>query len=234
MKWNSDILNNLSWASTISNLEGKRKVAAQIATKVAQGDVIGVGSGSTSFLAIRAIAERVKIEQLDIKVIPTSLELALTCSQLGLSTTSLFENRPDWYFDGADEVDPSQFLIKGRGGAMFKEKLMMHASPRNYIIVDDSKLVDQLGSRFPVPVEVYPLALMIVESALQKLGAAEVLLRPAQGKDGPVITENGNLILDVRFEDIDKNMEFKIKSITGVVESGLFQNQTAEIIVASY
>lgn len=108
----------------------------------------------------------------------------------------------------------------------------MSASRHNYIIVDDSKLVDRLGSKFAVPVEVFPNSLMNVEAKLKMLGAYEILLRPATGKDGPVISESGNLILDARFDIIDKEMELKIKCITGVIESGLFQNQQVEIIVA--
>lgn len=108
----------------------------------------------------------------------------------------------------------------------------MCASPLNYIIVDNSKLVDKLGSKFPIPVEVFPTALMHAEASLKALGAIEVMLRPAQGKDGPVISENGNLILDVRFDIIGNDMENKINCITGVIESGLFQNQSVEIIVA--
>jgi ribose 5-phosphate isomerase A len=230
--WNSDILKNLTWVGIISNQESKQKVAERIASKVMNGDIIGVGSGSTSYLAVLAIAQRVKSEKLHIKAIPTSVEIALTCSKMGIPITNLYANRPDWYFDGADEVDPNKHLIKGRGGAMFKEKLLMSASRHNYIIVDDSKLVDKLGSKFPVPVEVFPDALMNVEAKLKILGAHEILVRPAQGKDGPVISENGNLILDVRFDTIDKDMENKIKCITGVIESGLFQNQLVEIIVA--
>lgn len=232
MDWKSDLIKSHLWPGTISNRESKQKVADQIAAKVMEGDIIGVGSGSTSYLAVLAIARRIKSEKLHVKAIPTSVEIALTCSNLGIPVTSLYENRPDWYFDGADEVDPNQHLIKGRGGAMFKEKLIMSASERNYIIVDGSKLVEKLGSKFPIPVEVFPPALMIAEAKLKKLGANEILLRPAQGKDGPVISENGNLILDVRFDNIDKDMEFKIKCITGVIESGLFQNLQAEIIVA--
>jgi ribose 5-phosphate isomerase A len=216
----------------MSNQESKQKVAERIASKIMNGNIIGVGSGSTSYLAVLAIAQRIKSEKLHIKAIPTSVEIALTCSKMGIPLTNLYENRPDWYFDGADEVDPNKHLIKGRGGAMFKEKLIMSASKSNYIIVDESKLVDTLGSKFPVPVEVFPDALMNVEAALKKLGANEILLRPAQGKDGPIISENGNLILDVRFDNIDKDMENKIKCITGVIESGLFQNQLVEIIVA--
>lgn len=232
MDWNSDLLKNLLLAGAISNLESKQKVADQIAGKVVNGDIIGVGSGSTSYLAVLAISQRIKNEKLHIKVIPTSVEIALLCSNLGMPITSLYEHRPDWYFDGADEVDPNNHLMKGRGGAMFKEKLMMSASPRNYIIVDDSKLVNKLGSKFPIPVEIFPAALMHVEAKLKAVGAIEILLRSAQGKDGPVITENGNLILDVRFGTIGKEMENSIKCITGVIESGLFQNQAVEIIVA--
>ena len=232
MDWNSDIIKNLAWLGTISNKESKQKVAERIASKVMNGNIIGVGSGSTSYLALLAIAERIKSEKLHIKAIPTSVEIALTCSKVGIPITNLYENQPDWYLDGADEVDANKYLIKGRGGAMFKEKLIMSASRHNYIIVDDSKLVDILGSKFPVPVEVFPNALMHVEAKLKTLGAHEISLRPAQGKDGPVISENGNLIIDVRFDNIDKDMEFKIKCITGVIESGLFQNQQVEIIVA--
>ncbi|TCC98903.1 ribose 5-phosphate isomerase A [Pedobacter psychroterrae] len=231
MDWNSSITNSL-WPDSIQNRESKEKVAEQIANKVKDGDTIGVGSGSTSYLALLAIAQKIKTEALSVRAIPTSIEIALTCISLGIPVVSLQENRPDWYFDGADEVDPNNHLIKGRGGAMFKEKLIMSASSRNYIIIDKSKLVEKLGAQFPVPVEVFPSALMAVEAELKKLGATKILLRPAQGKDGPIISENGNLILDVRFDQIDKDMETKIKCITGVIESGLFQNLKAEIIIA--
>lgn len=231
MDWNSSITNSL-WPDSIQNRESKEKVAEQIANKVKDGDTIGVGSGSTSYLALLAIAQKIKTEALSVSAIPTSIEIALTCISLGIPVVSLQENRPDWYFDGADEVDPNNHLIKGRGGAMFKEKLIMSASSCNYIIIDKSKLVEKLGAKFPVPVEVFPSALMAVEAELKKLGATEILLRPAQGKDGPIISENGNLILDVRFDQIDKDMETKIKCITGVIESGLFQDLKAEIIIA--
>ncbi len=231
MDWNSSITNSL-WPDSIQNRESKEKVAEQIAEKVKDGDTIGVGSGSTSYLALLAIAQKIKTEALSVRAIPTSIEIALTCISLGIPVVSLQENRPDWYFDGADEVDNNSHLIKGRGGAMFKEKLIMSTSSRNYIIIDKSKLVEKLGTKFPVPVEVFPSALMAVEAELKKLGATEILLRPAQGKDGPIISENGNLILDVRFDQIDKDMETKIKCITGVIESGLFQNLQAEIIIA--
>lgn len=232
MIWQSDLIKNLEWSDTISNKEAKQKVAEQIAEKVKDGDVIGVGSGSTSYIALMAIADKIKAEKLNIKAIPTSIEIGMFCSKLGVPLTSLTEYRPDWYFDGADEVDPNKSLIKGRGGAMFKEKLLMSCSPVNYIIVDESKLVKKLGTNFPVPIEVFPSALLHVEQQLKALGANSLIIRPAKGKDGPVITENGNLVLDARFDEINYDTEQKIKAITGVIESGLFIGYNVEVIVA--
>jgi ribose 5-phosphate isomerase A len=232
MNWQSNIIKNLGWTETISNLDAKQKVALEIAAKVKDGDVIGVGSGSTSYLALVAIAERLKAEKLNIKAITTSIELSMACAHLGVPLTTLFENRPDWLFDGADEVDPNNSLIKGRGGAMFKEKLMMASSAKNYIIIDETKLVDKLCTKFPIPVEVFPLALLHVEDKLTQLGATGLALRPAKGKDGPVITENGNLILDVKFDEVPDDLEVKIKSITGVIESGLFMGFDVEVLMA--
>src|ERR1700761_6406457 len=232
MNWNSNIIKDLAWSDNISNRESKERVAAEIAKKVKDGHVLGVGSGSTAFVALFAIAEKMKAEKLNMKAIPTSTELSLACIKLGIPLTTLYEHRPDILFDGADEVDPDKSLIKGRGGAMFKEKLMIASSPLNYILVDDSKLVEKLGSKFPVPVEVFPHALLHAEAELKKLGATDLVLRPAKGKDGPVITENGNLILDAHFDGIDKQMEKKIKSITGVIESGLFIGFNIEVLTA--
>ena len=232
MNWQSNIIENLAWSDTISNREAKERVAHRIAEKVKDGDVIGVGSGSTSFLALIAIAERVKAEKLNIKAIATSIELSMACSKLGVPLTTLFENRPDWLFDGADEVDPKHSLIKGRGGAMFKEKLMMASSQKNYIIIDETKLVDKLCTKFPVPIEVFPQALLHVEERLAAIGAHDITLSPAKGKDGPVITENGNLIVEAKFDEIPDNLEVKIKSITGVIESGLFMDFDIEVLVA--
>lgn len=232
MNWQSNLIKTLEWGDTISNKEAKQKVAEQIAEKVKDGDVLGVGSGSTSFMALIAIADKIKVEKLNIKAIPTSIEIGMFCSKLGVPLTSLTEARPDWYFDGADEVDPNNGLIKGRGGAMFKEKLLMSCSPVNYIIVDESKLVKKLGTNFPVPIEVFPAALLHVEEQLKALGANSLIIRPAKGKDGPIITENGNLVVDARFDEISYDTEQKIKAITGVIESGLFIGYNVEVLVA--
>lgn len=153
----------------------------------------------------------------------------MLCSYLEIPTTTLFDQKPDWSFDGADEVDENNWLIKGRGGAMFKEKLNMVNSPITYILIDKSKRVEKLGSKFKVPVECFSESVNYIKSELINIGGSEIELRKAIGKDGPCITENGNLILDVKFDNISQDLEKKIKSITGVIESGLFIDYNVEI-----
>lgn len=232
MQWKNNLIENLQWSEAISNREGKERVAEDIAAKITEGQVVGVGSGSTVYLALFAIAKRMKQERIRVKVIPGSMEISMTCLQLGIPQTTLWDKRPDWTFDGADEVDAFHNLIKGRGGAMFNEKLLICSSAKVYIIIDETKLVTRLGENFPVPVEVFPKALVYVENRLRELGASQVVLRPAKGKDGPVVTENGNFILDAWFGDIGKTLEKEIKVIPGVIESGLFLGYNPEIIVA--
>lgn len=230
MNWEKTIINSLEWGKEISNREEKQKVADKIASMVKDGDIIGVGSGSTAYLALLKIAGRIRTEQLHIHAIPTSQEIKMACAKLGIPLTSLLEHKPNWTFDGADEIDPNHNMIKGRGGAMFKEKLLISSSPQTFIIADPSKMVSKLGSRFPVPVEIFPDALIHADQALRSLSPLDIKLRMAQGKDGPIITENGNLILDVWFNNIPDNLENAIKSITGVIESGLFMHYEVKII----
>lgn len=230
MEKEKTILDSIEWGRVISNRQEKQIVANRIAAKVEDGDVIGVGSGSTVYLALLSIAKRIEREKLRVLAIPTSHEIKITCAQLGIPMTSLLEHTPRWTFDGADEIDPDFNMIKGRGGAMFKEKLLITSSPKTYIVADSSKRVDKLGTFFPIPVEVFPEALMHVEKMLRVLNASEICLRMAQGKDGPVITENGNMILDVRFPEIAPFLESAIKAITGVIESGLFINYKVKVM----
>ena len=230
MDWEKTIIDSLEWGKEISNREEKQKVADKIASMVKDGDIIGVGSGSTAYLALLKIADRIRTEQLHIHAIPTSQEIKMACAKLGIPLTSLLEHKPNWTFDGADEIDPNHNMIKGRGGAMFKEKLLISSSPQTFIIADPSKMVSKLGSRFHVPVEIFPDALIHADQALRSLSPVDIKLRMAQGKDGPIITENGNLILDVWFNNIPDNLENAIKSITGVIESGLFMHYEVKII----
>lgn len=226
MDWDKGILNYgnyiKDYKNRITNIESKQKLALKIASLVKDGDVIGFGSGSTSFIAICEIANKIKTEKIHITAIPTSHEIKFLCDYFEIPTCSLIEKKPDFCFDGADEVDSNYWLIKGRGGAMFKEKMNIVNSEVNYILVDETKFVDSLGKKYPIPVECYPTSIKFVKENLLKLGAREVNLRLAEKKDGPVITENGNLILDAKFDKINENLEKQIKQITGVIESGLF------------
>jgi ribose 5-phosphate isomerase A len=231
MEWNS--ITNLggTWTQQIQNLEAKQIVGKRLAERLQPGDIVGVGSGSTAFIAIQALAARSKQENIPFTAIPTSHEVGLTCASFGIATTSLMHKRPDWSFDGCDEVDGDHNMIKGRGGAMFREKLLMSVCPEVYILVDHSKLVEKLGQNFPIPVEVVPDSVPnIVELIQKEFKATKVVVRPAQGKDGPVITESGNIILDADFDNISPSLEKELKGIVGVVESGLFCGYKFELI----
>lgn len=232
MLWTNPLSKKLPDYGTISNFEEKTAVARKLAGEVKDGQVIGVGSGSTSFLALQEIAKVVKEKKFSCGFTPSSREIHMTCLALGLQVSSLLDARPDWYFDGADEVDRDGNLIKGRGGAMTREKMVMVASPKTFILVDNSKFVDKLGQKFAVPVEVNQESANYVEEQLLKLGAAETMVRPAKGKDGAIVTESGHFILDAKFNDIGPSLEKDIKSITGVIESGLFWGYKPEILTS--
>ncbi len=198
----------------ITNREAKEALAKLITQKVQDGQTIGFGWGSTSYLAALEIGKKVQSERLNITAIPTSKEMEELCKSYGIKIGNLLENELDWAFDGADEVDEKNNMIKGMGRAMFKEKLNIVNSPLTYILVDSTKLVKKLGESHPVPVEVFPAAVNYVSNELTKIGATETIFRG--------MTENNNAILDARFTDIGMDLEKKIKSIPGVIESGLF------------
>lgn len=232
MEWMNSNMQEIG-QQNISNQEEKEKVAKIVASKAKNGDVIGFGSGSTSYLAIKEIAKRIEEEGLNITAIPTSFEIKALCQELKIPTVSILEQKPDWAFDGADEVSKEDnILIKGRGAAMFKEKLNMVNAGITYILVDESKFVDKLNEKMPIPIEVFPEAVSSVKEALLDLGAIDCVLRKAERKDGPVFTENHNVILDTKFTEIYETLEDDIKSITGVIDSGLFIDYPVEVIRA--
>jgi ribose 5-phosphate isomerase A len=223
MQWNAAESDHPEWATTIENYEAKSRVATEAAQRLRDGDVVGVGSGSTSMLALHALVNQARRETWQFSAITTSLEMAIACAELSVPTTSLLQLRPDWSFDGADEVDGDLNMIKGRGGAMLREKLLLASSPERYILIDESKRVTKLGEKAPVPVEVIPEALQLVQShLLEEFDVREIELRTAVAKDGPVITEHGNLILEVKFADITSDLDVRLNCVPGVVGSGLF------------
>ena len=208
----------------IENKEAKEALAQKVLDKVKDGQTIGFGSGTTSYITAVKIGEKVQKEHLKITAVPTSNVIQKVCEHYGIKIGNLIENELDWAFDGADEAElTNKWLIKGKGKAMFKEKLNIIASPITYILVDNTKMVDYLGQKCKVPIEVFPQALKYVSKELEKLGATEITYRG--------FTENNNGILDVKFDKIEKSLEKQVKSITGVIESGLFlEYKNIEII----
>ena len=197
-------------------------------TLVKSGMKLGLGTGSTAVFAIRYIGELLKDGKLkDIMAVPTSFQTIIECEKTGIPLYSLnsreIGGKLDLTIDGADEVDPKNRLIKGGGGALLLEKIAAYASASYAIMVDESKLVENLGLAFSVPVEVVPEARVTVTSVLEGLGS-KVILREAVRKAGPVITDRGNLLLDILFSEAfnPEALEAKINSIPGVVENGIF------------
>lgn len=223
MHWPTHPGDDASWRADVDNYDAKNAIALEMAERVREGDVVGVGSGSTSLLTLCALADRARDRSVRFTAITTSLEMEIACADFGVTTTSLLDARPDWSFDGADEIDDALDMIKGRGGALLRERLLLAASPERYIVADRSKRVAKLGTRAPIPLELLPEALNLVREELANVpGVREVHLRRATGKDGPTITEHGNFILDVRFDEVTTDLDPRLRSLTGVVATGLF------------
>jgi ribose 5-phosphate isomerase A len=216
--------------------EAKRKAALEAVKHVKNGFVVGLGSGSTAAYAIEALGEKVKRENLRIFGVPTSYQAFLLAVKHGIAVTTL-EEYPvvDVTIDGVDQVDSELNLIKGMGAALAREKIVASASKRNVIIADESKKVKVLGeNNHPVPIEVLPFAISIVKRRIEAIGG-NPSLREGKGKVGPVITDNGNVIIDATFGLIDNAaaLEKKLKFIAGVVETGLFVGLADTVYLAT-
>ncbi len=214
----------------------KRNAALSALNCVPEEGIIGLGSGSTVAIFAELLGERVSTAQSKIMVIPSSYQayqLAIK-HKLPLTTLDAFPEI-DVTIDGADEVDKRLNLTKGGGGALFQEKIVASASKKLVIIVDESKLVERLATRFLIPVEILPLSLAVVTRKIRSLGITP-LLREAKKKVGPVVTDNGNFILDLEFsqpiEDPEKTAT-ELKMIPGVVETGLFVNMADEVHIGT-
>jgi ribose 5-phosphate isomerase A len=212
----------------------KREAAHAALDFVKDGMVVGLGTGSTASFVVAALGERVR-KGLRITGIPTSERTGSLAREAGIPLAGFAEyQRFDLTIDGADEVERRSLnLIKGLGGALLREKIVAAVSRRLIIVVDQEKLVDHLGRRTPVPVEIVPFGWQATEAALAKLGANPVLR--LSGEDHPFITDGGNYILDCRFAEIadPRELEQRIGMIVGVVESGLFIGRTSAVVVAS-
>jgi ribose 5-phosphate isomerase A len=202
--------------------QAKRAAGYRAADMIEEGMVIGLGTGSTVYFTIERLSERIR-NGLTITGIPTSFQTARRAREARIPLTTL-DDYPviDIAIDGADEVDPKFRLIKGRGAAHLREKCVAAAAKHFIVVVDEHKVVKKLGTA-AVPVEVIPFAIMPVLNELRGLGGDPVI-REAVRKDGPVITDNGNFVIDCKFPDISnpERLEADLAAIPGVVESGLF------------
>ena len=200
---------------------------------VENGMVLGLGTGSTATFVIEGLAARVA-GGLSVVAIPTSEHTAELARKLGITLSTFGEHRRiNLAIDGADEVERASLnLIKGHGGALLREKIVAAASDRFVVVVDDEKLVDRLGERFAVPVEVVQFGWQATAAAIAKLGA-EPELRQTDGR--AFVTDGGNFILDCRFAAIDdpRAIECRLNTTVGVVENGLFVGRASAVVVAS-
>lgn len=212
----------------------KQQVGKAAADRVKSGTIVGLGTGSTTAYAIQYIGERLKAGTLtDIKGIPTSFQATVLAKQYGIPLTTLDEvDRIDIAIDGADEVDPHKNLIKGGGAAHTREKIVDSLAEEFIVVVDASKLVDRLGSTFLLPVEVLPMAMTPVMRAIEKL-SGKPQLRMGVKKAGPVVTDEGNFVIDVKFDTIDNPAELEktLNNIPGVLENGLFVGVTDVVLI---
>ncbi len=212
----------------------KKQVGYAAADRVKSGMVVGLGTGSTTAYAIQAIGERLASGDLkDIKGIPTSFQAIVLARKFGIPLVSLDEVETiDVAIDGADEVDPNKNLIKGGGAAHTQEKIVDSLAKQFIVVVDGSKMVDRLGSTFLLPVEVLPMAVTPVMRAIEALGG-KTELRMGVRKAGPVVTDQGNLVIDVKFDSIDNPAELEqtLNNIPGVLENGLFVNVADVILI---
>lgn len=207
-----------------------KQVAGERAIEyVKDGMVVGLGTGSTTFYAIKRLGMMVN-EGLDIIGIPTSLHTEEIAKDSGIRLSSLEEHpKIDVTMDGADEVDPQLDLIKGMGGALFREKIIASASDMEVIVVDPSKMVDVLGTKSPLPVEVSKFGWKNCQNRLTKLGCDA---KPRTKDEAFFVTDNDNYIIDCSFERIDdpRTLESEINNLPGVIENGLFLG-LADIVI---
>ena len=213
----------------------KQAVAEAAVAQIRDGMVVGLGSGSTAALMIQGLGARLAAGELhDIVGVTTSFQGEVLAAELGIPLRALNAiDLIDLAIDGADEVDPAFQLIKGGGACHVQEKLVADRAERFIVVVDSTKLVQRLNLDFLLPVEVLPGAWVQVQSRLKSMGGVAEL-RMATRKAGPVVTDQGNLVLDVRFDAGISDpiaLERDINNLPGVLENGLFVNLADEVLV---
>ena len=211
----------MSWVE-----KARLSAAAQAVRELRDRTTVGLGSGTTVLKALDLAAERIKKEHLNINWVPTSYQMEIAARGLGLKITTLFEDTElDLAIDGADQVQwRSLDLVKGGGAALLREKIVDSTTKKLVIIIDERKLAKTLGGEQPIPVEITPFAYHATLAKISKTSEKAALREASSGKVGPVISDNGNLIVDAYYRNLRRPdiINEKLRSIPGVVETGLF------------
>jgi ribose 5-phosphate isomerase A len=216
-------------ATAPAEVESQKQAAAERALELVKaGTIIGLGTGSTARYFIQGLAARIR-RGLKVQAVVTSIESRALAEAAGIPITERVDGSLDLAVDGADEIDPAVNCIKGRGGALLREKIVAHASRRFVLIADETKLVGRLG-RGPVPIEVLPFLWEATGRSIESLGGRPQL-RVAPG--GPFKTDNGNVVLDTTFGAVDAALGVALHAIPGVLEHGLFFGMARAAIVGS-
>jgi ribose 5-phosphate isomerase A len=216
-------------ATAHAEVESHKRAAAERALDLVRpGMVVGLGTGSTARYFIDALGRRVR-EGLRVRAVVTSDESRRLADAAGIPIADRIDGGLDLAVDGADEIDPAVNCIKGRGGALLREKIVAHASRRFVVVADESKLVGRLG-RGPVPVEILPFLWEATSRSIESLGGRPEL-RLAAGE--PYRTDNGNLVLDTGFVVVDAGLGVALHGIPGVIEHGLFFGMAKGAIIGS-
>lgn len=214
----------------LTEQENQKKLVGEAAVKyIENGMIVGLGSGSTVNWMLQSLAKRIEEENLQIECIPTSKKTEKLANELGIPLIDESSiKKIDLAIDGADEVDPQYNLVKGGGGSLVREKIIDTAAKEFIVIADESKLVSKLGA-FKLPVEVIPFGWELTAQRIEELGGAVSLRNKG---NGPFISDNGNYILDCDFGEINNPAELhhQIKSLVGVVETGLFVGNATKLI----
>ncbi|MCK9313166.1 MAG: ribose-5-phosphate isomerase RpiA [Methanocorpusculum sp.] len=211
--------------------EAKKDAGYRAADMVKDGMVVGLGTGSTVFFAMERLGERIKSENLKIYGVPTSNQTAMRAEEYGILLTTLsLHPILDLAIDGADQVTPSKQMIKGRGAALLREKVVASSAKQFVVVIDSAKEVEELNAA--VPIEILPFAYGSVCKKLKDLGG-EPVMRNGVKKDGPVISDNGNYIFDCAFGKVEnpEALESAISEIPGVLENGIFAKMTEKTVV---
>lgn len=215
-------------------MNDKQAVALEAASYVKNDMIVGLGTGSTANYFIEALAERQQTEKLRITTVASSNISMIKAQSAGLTVLSLAQlSQIDLYVDGADEITPDNTLLKGRGYDLVMEKLLAKAAKQFIVVADKSKLVDRIGTNYPIPIEVMPFAWQAAKRSLEAIGGVGEL-RQNVAKDGLCVTSYGSLVLDMRFDaSLDAHaLNALINNIPGVVEHGIFAKLASTILIA--